>query len=458
MQVAQILAGFTLGDADILRRAMGKKDQKEMAQKREDFVRGAERNGIDKFRANTIFDLLAKFADYGFNKSHAAAYAVVSYQTAFLKAHYPVEFLAASMTYDMVNTDKLSDFREDALRTGIEVVLPSVQTSHRIFEVGENQIFYALNALKGVGESAADHIAAARGAKPFCSLEDFCARIDPKLVNRRVLESLINAGALDCFGHDRAALSAGSERLIGLSQRQHQEIESGQADIFGAMGANISEKLVLPQTAPWLPAEKLLREYQSAGFYLSAHPLDEYKAVLQKMRVQNWAEFSASVKNGSSAGRLAGTIIGKQERRTRTGNKMGIIQFSDATGQFEGVLFSEGLAQYRDALETGRSFIITAAAEDRPEGVSLRIATLEPLEEVASRTQKSLRIYMRDAAPLKGVMPLFGQRGEGVISLILLKQSGKLEVEIELKERYLLSPQNAAAMKAVPGIVDVELV
>ena len=458
MQVAQILAGFTLGDADILRRAMGKKDQKEMAQKREDFVRGAERNGIDKFRANTIFDLLAKFADYGFNKSHAAAYAIVSYQTAYLKAHHPVEFLAASMTYDMVNTEKLSDFREDALRMGIDVVLPSVQTSHRIFEVGENKIYYALNALKGVGEAAADHVAAARGVKPFESLEDFCTRIDAKLVNKRVLESLINAGALDCFGHDRAALSAGAERLIGLSLRQHQEISSGQADIFGAMGANIPEKLVLPQTPPFLPAEKLLREYQAAGFYLSAHPLDEYKSVLQKMRVQNWAEFSLSVKNGSSAGRLAGTIIGKQERRTRTGNKMGIIQFSDATGQFEGVLFSEGLAQYRDALETGRSFIITAAAEDRPEGISLRIATLEPLEEVASRAQKSLRVYMRDAAPLKAVTQLFGQRGEGTVSLILLKQRGKLEVEIELKDRYLLSPQNAAAMKAVPGIVDVELV
>ena len=297
-----------------------------------------------------------------------------------------------------------------------------------------------------------------RGEKPFVSLEDFCARIDPKLVNKRVLESLINAGALDCFGHDRAALSAGSERLLGLSLRQHQETESGQADIFGVAGANVPEKLVLPQTAPWLPAERLLREYQAAGFYLSAHPLDEYKAVLQKMRVQNWAEFSASVKGGSSAGRLAGTIIGKQERRTRTGNKMGIVQFSDATGQFEGVLFSESLAQYRDALETGRSFVITAAAEDRPEGISLRIATLEPLEDVASRAQKSLRIYMRDAAPLRAVMPLFGPRGEGSVSLILLKHNGKLEVEIELKERYLLSSKNAAAMKAVPGVVDVELV
>ncbi len=458
MQVAQILAGFTLGDADILRRAMGKKDQKEMAQKREDFVRGAERNGIDKSRANTIFDLLAKFADYGFNKSHAAAYAVVSYQTAYLKAHYPVEFLAASMTYDMINADKLNDFRQDALRIGIEVVLPSVQTSHRIFEVGENRIFYSLNALKGVGEAAAEHIAAVRGEKPFKSIEDFCIRIDPKVVNRRVLESLVNAGALDCFGLDRAVLSAGSERMLGLSQRLQAESASGQADIFGSMAGGAQEKLVLPQATPWLPSEKLLREHQAAGFYLSAHPLDEYKSVLQKMRIQTWADFSLAVKRGAAAGRLAGTVVSKQERRTRTGNKMGIIQFSDSTGQFEGVLFSEGLAEYRDMLEVGHSFVITAAAEDRAEGISLRISTIHSLEEEASRIQKSLRIFVRDAAPMKALTPFLTARGDGQVSFILIQEMGKREIEIELPDRYKLSPQTAAAMKAVPGVVDVELV
>ena len=457
MQVAQILAGFTLGDADILRRAMGKKDQKEMAQKREDFVRGAERNGIDKARANTIFDLLAKFADYGFNKSHAAAYAVVSYQTAFLKAHYPVEFLGASMTFDLVNTDKLNDFRQDAKRIGIDVVLPSVQTSHRIFEVGDNRIFYSLNALKGVGEAAADHIAETRGDVPFKSLEDFCTRIDPKVLNRRVLESLINSGALDCFGHDRAALSAGIDRLLGLSQRLQEQSASGQADIFGSSSGGSDEKLVLPSTAPWLPAEKLLREHQSAGFYLSAHPLDEFKKVLEKMRIQTWADFSSAVKKGATAGRLAGTVVGKQERRTRTGNKMGIIQFSDSTGQYEGVLFSEALAEYRDMLAVGRSFVITASAEDRPEGISLRLSTIHSLEEEAAQLQNSLRIFVRDASSLKALAPFLATRGDGQVSFILIQEMGKREIEISLPDRYKLSSQATAAMKAVPGVVDVEL-
>ncbi|MEO1746715.1 MAG: DNA polymerase III subunit alpha, partial [Pseudomonadota bacterium] len=199
MQIAQELAGYSLGEADLLRRAMGKKIRAEMDKQRVRFVDGAKERGLSEGQANGIFDLLAKFADYGFNKSHAAAYAVVSYHTAYLKAHYPVEFIAASMTYDMANTDKLNDFRRDATRLGISVEAPSVQTSFRPFEVGANTIFYALAAIKGVGEAAVDHIVERRGDQPFLSLEDFAQRIDTRIVNRRTLESLIHAGALDCF-------------------------------------------------------------------------------------------------------------------------------------------------------------------------------------------------------------------------------------------------------------------
>ncbi|MGG2477908.1 DNA polymerase III subunit alpha, partial [Rhizobium sp. BR5] len=218
MQIAQVLSGYSLGEADLLRRAMGKKIKEEMDQQRERFVDGAIKNGVSKPQADTIFDLLAKFANYGFNKSHAAAYAIVSYQTAYMKAHYPVEFLAASMTLDMANTEKLNDFRQDASRLGIEVVAPSVQTSFRQFETGENRIYYSLAAIKGVGEGAVEHIVTVRDGKPFTSLEDFCLRIDPKQINRRVLESLINAGAFDCFGRDRAEMIGGLDRIIGYAQ------------------------------------------------------------------------------------------------------------------------------------------------------------------------------------------------------------------------------------------------
>ncbi|MBK3745213.1 DNA polymerase III subunit alpha [Paraburkholderia aspalathi] len=456
MQIAQVLSGYSLGEADLLRRAMGKKIREEMDQQRVRFVSGAVERGVDKAQSNMIFDLLAKFADYGFNKSHAAAYAIVSYQTAYMKAHHPVEFLAASMTYDMANSDKLNDFRREANRLDIDVVLPSVLTSFRTFEVGENKIFYSLAAIKGVGEAAVDHIVAMRGDKPYESLEEFCERIDPRLVNRRVWESLINAGALDCFGRDRASMSAGMDRIMGHAQRTQENANSGQSDIFGLSGVP-KETLQLPAAAPWLPSEKLHREFQAVGFYLSAHPLDEYNDVLAKMRVQSWADFSLAVKKGANAGRLAGSVTTRQERKTRTGNKMGIVQMSDATGQFEAVLFSEGLAQYRDLLESGKSVVITVAAEDRPEGISLRIQTVVSLEDEACRMQKALRLYLRSAEAIKQIQPHFTTRGDGLVSFILIKENGQREVEIELPNRYRVSPQIASAMKSMQGVVDVEV-
>ncbi|MCT8989492.1 DNA polymerase III subunit alpha [Chelativorans sp. SCAU2101] len=457
MQIAQELSGYTLGEADLLRRAMGKKIRAEMDKQRVRFVEGAVERGIDRGQADFIFDLLAKFADYGFNKSHAAAYAVVSYQTAYLKAHYPVEFLAASMTYDMANTEKLNDFRREALRLGIEVVSPSVATSHRDFEVGENRIYYSLAAIKGVGEAAVEHIVQKRNEKPFESLEDFCARIDPRIVGKRVLESLIQAGALDCFGHDRAALFAGVDRLLGMAARAAEDAAMGQGDIFGAAALE-PQKIHLPATKPWLAAEKLHREFQAVGCYLSAHPLDDYRATLEKLRVQSWVEFQAAVKRGSTAGRLAGTVTGKQERRTRTGNKMGIVQLSDASGQYEAVLFSETLQQYRDLLEPGNSVVIVVSAEDRPEGINLRIQSVQSLEEEAGRVQKALRVYLRDAAPLPAISSQLVKQGDGEVSLIVIKEDGQGEIEIGLPDRYRISPQIAAAMRSVPGVVEVELV
>ncbi len=457
MQIAQELSGYTLGEADLLRRAMGKKIRAEMDKQRVRFVEGAVERGLEKAQADFIFDLLAKFADYGFNKSHAAAYAIVSYQTAYLKAHYPVEFLAASMTYDMANTDKLNDFRRDAIRLGIEVVSPSVMTSYRDFEVGENRIYYSLAAIKGVGDAAVEHIVERRKEKPFTSLEDFCARVDPKIVGKRVLESLIQAGALDCFGHDRAALFAGVDRLMGMASRAAEDAAMGQGDIFGSAALE-PQKLHLPAGESWLPAEKLHREFQVVGCYLSAHPLDDYRQTLEKMRVQNWVEFQAAVKRGASAGRLAGTVTAKQERRTRTGNKMGIVQLSDASGQYEAVLFSELLQQYRDLLEPGMSVVIMVSAEDRPEGVNLRIQSVQSLEEEASRAQKALRVYLRDAAPVPALSSQLVKQGEGQVSFIVIREGGKGEIEIGLPERYRISPQIAAAMRAVPGVVEVELV
>ena len=461
MQIAQELAGYSLGEADLLRRAMGKKIRAEMDKQRVRFVSGAVERGVGKQQADFIFDLLAKFADYGFNKSHAAAYAIVSFQTAYLKAHYPVEFLAASMTLDMSNTEKLSEFRQDAMRLGIEVVPPSVMTSHRDFEVdvASNRIFYSLAAIKGVGEAAVRHIVEARGQSPFKSLEDFCSRVDPKIAGKRVYESLIAAGALDCFGRDRATMTAGVDKMLAAGNFAHAAASSDQIDIFGAGGGSSApEPIRLPPAEVWLPADRLQREFAAVGFYLSAHPLDEYRLTLEKMRVQAWADFEAAVKRGSTAGRLAGTVTSAKERKTKTGNKMCVAQLSDMTGQYEVVLFSETLNKFRDLLVEGKSLIITVSAENRPEGVNLRVESAQSLDAEASRHQKALRIFLRDDKPAQLIQSHLRERGEGQVSLVVIKPEGQGEVEIGLKDRFLLGPKLAAALKSVPGVVDVELV
>jgi DNA polymerase III subunit alpha len=475
MQIAQVMAGYSLGDADLLRRAMGKKIRSEMEKQRAIFVAGAVKNNVPKGQAETIFELLAKFADYGFNKSHAAAYALVSYHTAYMKAHYPVEFIAASMTLDLNNTDKLSEFRAEAQRLGIKVEAPSVNRSGPTFEVADGTIYYALAALKGVGQQAVELIVEARRDGAFTSLADFAARVNPRAINKRVIESLAAAGAFDCLDSNRARVFAGAEAILAACQRSHEAATIGQNDMFG--GATDAPTIMLPQIEPWLPAERLRREYDAIGFFLSGHPLDDYAAVLKRLRVQSWAEFSRAVKTGATAGKVAATVVSRMERRTKTGNKMGIMGLSDPTGHFEAVLFSEGLAQYRDVLEPGAAVLLQLGAELQGEDVRARVLHAEPLDAAAAKTQKGLRIFVRDTRPLESIakrlqMPEPGQgappRGvpakpspapaggaDGDVSLVMMLDL-ETEVEMKLPGRFKVSPQIAGAIKAVSGVVDVQ--
>jgi DNA polymerase-3 subunit alpha len=454
MQAAQILAGYTLGQADLLRRAMGKKIRKEMAEQRAHFVKGATERGIERAQANAIFDVLERFAEYGFNKSHAAAYALVAYQTAYLKANYPVEFLAASMTLDLGNTDKLAEFRAEACRLGIKVDPPSVNRSGVAFEVEGNTIHYALAALKGVGRQAVESIVQARGDRPFTDLADFARRINPRAVNKRVLESLAAAGALDELEPNRARVHAAVDAILATAQRAHEALAVGQNELFG--GPETREPIALPSAEPWLPAERLQREYDAVGFFLSGHPLDDYAALLKKLRVQSWSEFSRAVKSGASAGRVAATVVSRTERRTRTGNKMAIIGLSDPSGHYEAVIFAEGLQQYRDLLEPGSPVLLALSAEAQGEEVRARIQSAEPLEQAAARMQKGLRVFLRDAAPLEPVARRLEDKGDAEVSMVL-QLAGGTEVEVRLPGRFKVSPQIAGAIKAVPGVLDVQL-
>uniref|UniRef100_UPI0035A89748 DNA polymerase III subunit alpha n=1 Tax=Ancylobacter mangrovi TaxID=2972472 RepID=UPI0035A89748 len=459
MQIAQTLSGYSLGEADLLRRAMGKKIRAEMDKQRARFVDGAVERGVAKAKASEIFDLLAKFADYGFNKSHAAAYALVAYQTAYMKANYCTEFLAASMTLDMGNTDKLAEFRQEAQRLGIKVMPPSVNYSGREFAVEEGRILYALAAIKGVGVLAVDAIVEARGDRPFASLADFASRINAKALNKRTMESLVNAGAFDALEPNRARAAAAIDSILAHAASVGAEAAIGQGNMFG--GPTQAVELPIPAAAPWLPADRLQKEYEAIGFFLTGHPLDDYAKALDKLRVQRWTDFTRSVRAGSIAGRLAATVVSKQERRTKSGSKMGIVGLSDPSGQFEAVLFSEALAQYRELLEPGTALLLQVSAELQGEDVRARIQTAEPLDAATARMQKGMRIFLRSPDPLESVAArlgaLGGGRGDGEVAFVLLLgERGATEVEVKLPGRFSLSPQIAGAIKAVPGVVEVE--
>ncbi|MBV9246505.1 MAG: DNA polymerase III subunit alpha [Methylobacteriaceae bacterium] len=458
-QIARDLAGYSLGQADILRRAMGKKIKSEMDAQRGRFVSGAVERGLFKAEADTIFDACAKFAEYGFNKSHSAPYALLTYQTAYLKANHPVEFLAASMTLDRANTDKLAEFRLEAKRLGIAVEPPSINRSGADFDVdvdakGVGSIRYALAAIKGAGEGQVAAIIAARADRPFASLTDFARRIDPRQVNKKVLESLAAAGAFDELEPDRARAFAAMEGVLALAGRAQEERRAGQAALFGETDA--ASALVMPKVPAWSAADRLRREFDAVGFFLSGHPLDAYAGILERMRVRRWADFARAVKLGDSSARLAATVLDRMERRTKSGSKIGIITLSDPSGQYEAILFQEGLNQYRDLLEKGAAVLVTLQAAVEGEDVRARITSVEALDHAAQRVQKGLRIFLRNEAPLPSIGERLKQQGEGEISLVLMLEAGKSEVEVKLPGRYQVSPQIAGALKAIPGIVAVE--
>jgi DNA polymerase-3 subunit alpha len=454
MQAAQLLAGYTLGEADLLRRAMGKKIRAEMLAQRDRFVSGGVERGVERSQAETIFELLERFADYGFNKSHAAAYALVAYQTAYMKANYPVEFLAASMTLDAGNTDKLAEFRAESQRLGIEVVPPSVNRSGVAFEVDGDTIHYSLAALKGVGTQAVEAIVAARGDRPFSDLSDFASRINPRAVNKRVLESLAAAGAFEALESNRARVCAAIDAMLGEAQRAHETKESGALE-FSFGDSATRGALRLPKVEPWLPAERLQKEFDAIGFFLSGHPLDDYMPALKRMRVQSWAEFTRAVKSGVSAGRVAATVVARTERRTRTGSKMGIIGLSDPSGHYEAVLFSEGLQEYRDLLEPGSAVLLMLSAELQGDEVRARIQMAEPLDKAAAKLQKALRVFVRDQTPIESVAKRLDGQGDGEVLMVLMLREGT-EVEVKLPGRFKVSPQIAGAIKAIPGVVEVQ--
>jgi DNA polymerase III subunit alpha len=284
-------------------------------------------------------------------------------------------------------------------------------------------------------------------------LADFANRVNPRAINKRVLESLAAAGAFDAVEANRARVFATVDFMLSSAQRTHEAQTTGQSELFGAASARPPPGL--PSVEPWLPAERLQKEFEAIGFFLSGHPLDDYAAALKRLRVQSWAEFARAVKAGANGGRVAGTVVARLERRTRTGSKMGIIELSDPSGHFEAVVFSEGLAQFRDVLEPGRALLLSLSAELQGDDVRARIQTVEALDAAAEKLSQVLRVFMRSDAPIEGLARRLEGKGDGEVSVVLMLDGGT-EVEVRLPGRFKVSPQIAGAIKAVPGVVAVE--
>ena len=455
MQIAQILSGYSLGEADLLRRAMGKKIKAEMDAQRVRFQEGAVKYGLKSGLADTIFDLLAKFANYGFNKSHAATYALVSYQTAYLKAHYPVEFFAATMTLDMGNTDKLAEFRGDAKKHGYELIPPCINRSLDVFDARDGKIYYAIGAVKGVGQAVAEHIVAARDGTPFVDLADFATRVDPRIINRRTLETLVNAGAFDQLVPRREQAFAAIDAIIGTAQRTVANASDGISDMFAS---DRPEPIKLTQNAGnWRPEERLERERAAIGFHLSGHPLDQFTELFARLKVRPWLEFERAVKEmGASAGKLAGTISSRNDRRTKKGNPMAIITLSDATGSFEVIAFSEQITTYSDVLQAGKSVILAVEADERPDGIGLRLISAEPIEKAAERVGKELRIFVEAPGCLGPIHSQLKPGGEGHVVFVIPRGATR-DYEVDVPGRFRLTAELAGAVKAMSGVVDVRL-
>jgi len=455
MQIAQLLSGYSLGEADMLRRAMGKKIKAEMDNQRIRFREGSGPNGVSESLADQIFDLLAKFANYGFNKSHAAAYAWVSYQTAYLKTHHPREFYAASMTLDMAQTDKLSDFRREAGKKGIEVVPPCVNKSEVVFSVAEGRIHYGLSAVKGVGRAMAEHIVEVRGQTPFKDLADFARRVDPRVLNKRTLETLVNAGAFDALAPRREVAFAAIEAVIGMAQSLTTERNEGQGNMFDV---GEPEPIRLSMAVPaWSTTERADRELAAIGFHLSAHPLDAYSDMFERLRVQRWSDFERAVKDGASAGRLAGTISSRNDRRTRKGTPMMILSLSDQSGTYEVIAFSEQITQFGALLQPGRSVILQVGADERAEGISLRLLSAELIDGIAEKIDRRLTVFAADARALPPIAAQLKRGGEGSVNFVVIRDGGAREYEIELPGTYRITAEVAGGIKALDGVTDVRL-
>ena len=466
-QAARVLADYTLGAADILRRAMGKKIKEEMDEQRQIFIAGATKHGLSKQLASDVFEQIAAFAGYGFNKSHAAAYALVSYQTAYLKANYPVEFLAASMALDAGHTEKLGIFRQECQQKNIDVLPPDINKSSSGFSVEEVvlangtpelAVRYALSAIKNVGAEAMSRLTETRKADgAFTSLKDLLQRLPRDVVNRRQMENLVRAGALDKIHSNRRELIENMDLILSHADAMRREAESNQVSLFGADSGVIDDSIHLRETNDWAGMDRLKEEFDALGLYLSAHPLDSYAGQLGRLRVTSHAALNDLVTAGQASQRvnLAGSVTAKQVRVSRLGKRFAFIQFTDQTGVFEVTFFSDVLAEANDLLDSEKPLLISANLKLEDNGPRLLAARVQLLDDAIAAWHGGVALWVRDEKPLKSLKEALKSDGPGKAEVMIQLIVRGQEVCIRLPGRFKLSGDLRQELRRMPGILNV---
>ena len=458
MKIAQALGGYTMGGADKLRKVMGKKMRDEIPKQRKMFTEGAVAKGIDEGTATKIFDQMEKFASYGFNKSHAAAYSLVSYQTAYLKAHYPVEFMCAVMSLDMTNVDKLMLYKEECKKIGFKVLPPDINHSGADFCVENGNIRYALGAIKSVGAANMEAIEKERLAHgPYKDISDFIHRVDAKQINRRQLEQLIKAGAFDCLDKNRGKLFANIETIMQHIASATELKTSSQSSLFGT--EELQAKVKLAEKPDWPELEKLKLEAEAIGFYLSAHPLDSYSRGIERLGVKKCSEVFHGIRVGDTIrAKLAGCVNSFQKRISKNGNKYAFLEISDGTSNFEGLLFSEGLVRFEETINSGLPLLVSVTIDKQTEegNPKVMINNVETLDKAIADVANGLEISLNDVSVVPKLHEILKKDRNGKNKIYIKPDNDNWDIRIELAGGFALFGDVLGQIRGLPGVTTVK--
>ena len=447
MQIAQTLAGFTAGEADILRRAMGKKKKSELDKQKERFINGATKNGIAKDVANFVFTKIEPFAQYGFNKSHAAAYALIAYQTAYLKTYHKEDFIAATMSTELTNSSKLREFVEELKRLKVNIVRPSINKCYAEFKAIDGKIYYGLGAIKNVGFEAISNIIEEREKNgKFKSFEDFIYRVDSKDVNKLQLEGLTKAGVFDEFDLNRCKIFTSIPKIISQIKLNNDDKKNNQSSLFSE-DDNLINKFEFLPSETWTQKELLAEEFKSLGFYISNHPLNEYAEIFNQLKIIPYDQF---YDNGNNEGLVAGTVMSIQEKKSAKGTPYAIIKFSDKKGEFELFLFSEILIKNREKLRESESFVLTLQKDKgTSENIKKRVNVkkIVSIEEMLNEPYSKVTIELADNFKINEIKEILSSDGKTAIKLVINNKNKKASYSLENTRKFDLEHLKALKSK-----------